>query len=135
MAFQRSAVHLKSLYAEENEQTSEVAEHELTHLEISLKVALHGPAVFLRFLPAAHYEMPSKTARDCQFNLLAFSRADSDAPRPDAPKQRAFTHTQVFINCFVRRCGRRFGREGRLLLRRFRLSPDISRKNHRLADL
>lgn len=49
MAFQRSAVHLKSSYAEENEQTSEVAEHELTHLEISLKIALHSPAVFLRF--------------------------------------------------------------------------------------
>lgn len=46
---------------------------------------------FFTVLPAAHYEMPSKTARDCQFNLLAFSRADSDAPRPDAPKQRAFT--------------------------------------------
>lgn len=49
MAFQRSAVHLKSLYAEENEQTSEVAERELTHLEISLKIALHGPAVFYVF--------------------------------------------------------------------------------------
>lgn len=49
MAFQRSAVHLKSLYAEENEQTSEVAEHELTHLEISLKIALPGPAVFYVF--------------------------------------------------------------------------------------
>lgn len=63
MAFQRSAVHLKSLYAEENEQTSEVAERELTHLEISLKIALHGPAVFYVFASSSLWNAKQNSQR------------------------------------------------------------------------
>lgn len=103
-----------------------MAELKLTHLEISLKIASHSPAlsfIFFTVLRAAHYKMPSKTARDCQF-IYWFSPGLTATLRiPDTPTQRAFAHTQVFINGFMCDCGSRS--EGRFARLQVRLCPPI----------
>lgn len=92
MAFQSSALHLKSFTPSKTSKTSEVAELELTHLEISLKIALHSPAVFLQFCKQLIIKCQAKQPETVS-SFIAFSPGLTATLRIPTHPHSVLSHT------------------------------------------